>query len=744
MKTFKKSLLIPFILITIYMGSVYPQIQNCLDFDGFNDHVQVVDNGSLLFTPITGEAWINLQNIPSPASLMGTVFAKYDNNTNSAVDYGGYLLYVSITGLPGVVIMSNSLNVNTSITGSIPLIMNSWHHMAFTYTTANLKLYIDGELVASSGSPVVMGGTANPLEIGRISNKPQPVYPYGYFPGKIDEIRIWNAELTQEQIRYNMYHEIPDFTTLTDLKAYYKFNHTSGTVLSDLTANPEDGTLYNMNPATDWIVSTAPIPYYTAGDGDWYSNATWGDQRTPLNYWARVNIKHQIFNAGWVWDTEVIELVIDDGASLTIAPGIHLTVSEYLYCNLTSGLILQSYPWGVASLLYSGLGVSGTMETSITQNKWHFISTPVAGIVSGIFTGEYLQMHDEASNQYSDIIPVNHPLNTMQGYALWTATDKNFSYSGALNSGPFIQAVTKYNQGWNLVGNPYPSSIDWDAPAGWTKIDINDAIYIENSGGWATYINGVGTNGGTRFIAPGQGFFVNCYSHPGILMMDDYARVHNNTSFFKDEISNYVKLKVSGTGYTDETVVRFVDSATDGFDGQWDAYKLSSMEELPEIFSLSGETEMAINALPSTESVQLGFRGQPGEYYTFEATELSDLPYVILEDKLTGISTDLSETGYTFSYQPDAGTRFILHFTPMGIDKEESQSVNITVTGRDIQIPVPQSREATAVVFNLLGQLIISTPLNNDQNTITLDHPGIYIVRVNINDQSYTEKVTIR
>ena len=64
------------------------------------------------------------------------------------------------------------------------------------------------------------------------------------------------------------------------------------------------------------------------------------------------------------------------------------------------------------------------------------------------------------------------------------------------------------------------------------------------------------------------------------------VRTHNTSTFFKDEVSDIVRLEVSGNGYTDETVIRFLDDATSGFDGQWDAHKLfGSVAEAPAIYS---------------------------------------------------------------------------------------------------------------------------------------------------------------
>ena len=67
------------------------------------------------------------------------------------------------------------------------------------------------------------------------------------------------------------------------------------------------------------------------------------------------------------------------------------------------------------------------------------------------------------------------------------------------------------NDGWNLVGNPFPATIDWNAPSGWTKTNMNAAIYIPDNGNlsskFATWNGVVGTSGGSQYIAMGQGFW---------------------------------------------------------------------------------------------------------------------------------------------------------------------------------------------------------------------------------------------
>ncbi|MES2389298.1 MAG: hypothetical protein V4543_14955, partial [Bacteroidota bacterium] len=65
------------------------------------------------------------------------------------------------------------------------------------------------------------------------------------------------------------------------------------------------------------------------------------------------------------------------------------------------------------------------------------------------------------------------------------------------------------NNGWNFVANPYASSIDWN-DADWTKTNMADAIYVwrNRETAYSSYVDGVGTVGGSNLIASGQGFMV--------------------------------------------------------------------------------------------------------------------------------------------------------------------------------------------------------------------------------------------
>ncbi len=444
-------------------------------------------------------------------------------------------------------------------------------------------------------------------------------------------------------------------------------------------------------------------------------------------------------------------LLINSGSQLTIDPSKRLTVNGTFTNNAgTTGLIIKSDATGTGSLIANSSGVSATVERYITGDRWHFISSPVSGAVSGMFTGKYLQNFNESTNTYSDIISLSEPLTPMSGFALWgDAAGFTSQYTGPLNTGNLsinLSRSVSPGEGWNLVGNPYPCSIDWD-DAGWTKTNVNNAIYIERNGGWATYINGVGTLQGTKWIAPGQGFMVNVATNPGTLGISNTVKLHRQTLFFKNTNSDkMVRLEVSGNGYTDEAVVRFMSEVTPEFDGQYDALKLFGyVDESAQIYTL-GSTPLAINStVPGTNEVALGIRANQAGVYTIAATEFEDIPFLTLEDTKTGIYTDIVSKSYSFAFEPGENeVRFMLHFSSTSVKETETASINIYSYQKTAYIDMMHMDKGEIYIYNTAGQLILTVQAEKGINEIALPETGIYIVKVISKDNSLVKKVFIQ
>ena len=411
-----------------------------------------------------------------------------------------------------------------------------------------------------------------------------------------------------------------------------------------------------------------------------------------------------------------------------------------------------------ASLLDNGLlsvNNSVTVERSYLGNQWHLISSPLTGPVSGMFTGLYLQDFNESSNLYGDIIPVNTTLTPGSGFALYNQNGSaTASYNGSLTLTATV-ALTRSapggNNGWNLVGNPYPSSIDWEAASGWVKTNVEASTYRfdeAGSGNWAIWNGTTGINGATQHIASGQGFFVNVTddgSSSGTLAFANDVRIHDNTAFFKEEPADIVKLQVSGNGYSDETAIYFREGATVGFDSQLDAHNLSSFEMVaPNIYSTTNGG-MAINVLPEVSPVPMNVMvGIESGTYTIEVVTNGEFSMLNLEDILTGTITDLNASSYTFDYFPGIDSRFVLHFDALGVDDVAGSLFKVYSYDKQVYISVPENTSGWITVYDMMGKEVARETIKSSLNIISLQNSAYYAVKVISNEKTVTQKVFIK
>lgn len=261
-------------------GIAHEEITNRhLGFDG-EDNFTLVGNKIDLGGSFTASAWVKLDGSNNLATDK-TIVAKSNGTT-------GYRFFITDSNILSFAVgtsASDRINSNTTIPNNV------WHHVSVTYSSNEARLYIDGVLdkVQILNAPTPNGSD---FSIGAIYVDKTNVIDY--FKGDIDEIRIWNTALTNNQLRYVMNQELENATNYVNgtvvpnnitkneievvswnnLLAYYNMNSYIGTHLNDVSGNGNRGTLTNTNKFSIEYQS-APLPYTTATNGDWNTNTTW-------------------------------------------------------------------------------------------------------------------------------------------------------------------------------------------------------------------------------------------------------------------------------------------------------------------------------------------------------------------------------------------------------------------------------------------------------------------------------------
>ncbi|NCP45350.1 MAG: hypothetical protein GW818_02700, partial [Flavobacteriales bacterium] len=208
----------------------------------------------------------------------------------------------------------------------------------------------------------------------------------------------------------------------------------------------------------------------------------------------------------------------------------------------------------------------------------------------------------------SNVIGVGEGIWVWSGDTIIGTQPFNMNITGPPNVGNINLPISYTNSGlpaddgWNMVGNPYPSSIDWDSP-NITKNGVNNAIYIWNPDleQFASYVGGFGTNGGSNVIASSQAFWLQTTSPTATVTMRESSKTSVTGTFLRPQTTTPFKIKAQNGFGQDEAIINFDDNATIGFDVNFDALKIPSQNpNLPIISSVMAD-DYSINQFPAQE-----------------------------------------------------------------------------------------------------------------------------------------------
>ena len=470
-------------------------------------------------------------------------------------------------------------------------------------------------------------------------------------------------------------------------------------------------------------------------------------------------------------------LTISSG-SLTVNPTNQLTVSGTLTNNATTtALVLKSDANGTASLIHNTSNVPATVERYISNDaeKWHFLSSPVAGqaisgdwLPSGTYgngTGYDLYLWNEPTKCWiyklnsTTIVNWNtvHPVANFtigRGYLYSVqATNPTKSFAGNLNSGTInydltLTADTNRLKGFNLVGNPYPSSIDWQATSGWTRtlLEISGTgkdmwVWNPSANNYGVCNSATGSSGThdvTRYIAPMQGFFVRAAS-AGTLSLTNAIRVHDNTTFWKSAQFNPNAVSAVVTSESDKTFdeVRLLFGYPANQQGT--AKLFSPVETAPSLYLPTGNGNYTIRYLTdtiATPAAPLQFKpGKTGNYsmsFNFDDTVFKT---VFLEDRKEKALIDLrSNPVYRFNASTaDNSCRFILHFTPVKGLPDDELPARISANGPYIQVDLRLITGMTTVaVYDLVGRKRLEQQLAGESQHTLNSIPGTQLLIIKL------------
>ena len=447
----------------------------------------------------------------------------------------------------------------------------------------------------------------------------------------------------------------------------------------------------------------------------------------------------------------------------------------------TQTLNLLSNENATATLVNNGTlaCTSSTISQALTANRDWYVSSPLSNAVRKVFgipdaVSNQLLAYDETANAWPKMTDSTASLMPVKGYVAHLTAPANVVFTGTFNDGDQSIALTKSTSdfaGYNLVGNPYPCYLDWQAAAAanpsvsssiWYRTRINGNVSV-----FATY-NAVGnvsvSNGSltaiTKLIPPMQGFWVLASSATTLTLtnaMRSHADVPTNKLKSASVSNSLFRIRVSNGVNSDETVLYANEGATNGFD-RYDSPKMfNGNVAVPEIYTTAQNQKLVINGLNGfvvDQKIPLAFTTAVSGAFSLQAPEVngleSDLKLMLIDQKL-GKEVDLS-AGQAYEFSSDATTtadRFSLVLRSAdavtALDNQQGQP-SVTVyrnTANQIEVNAPISAKVN--VYNALGKLVASQTMDSDQKVLSTNlAAGFYLVRVSNAGKVVTNSVVLK
>ncbi len=224
---------------------------HALKFDGIQDYVVLGDEYHNLNFPFSVSAWVFLD----PTSLGSPIFVTNDNNPL----YRGFWFVISPNVLEcefGDGTGGNNPAFRQGKIASIQNVTSRWINVCAVMTSpSNINLYING--VNIGGNP--SGGSSLTIASSFTGDTPKIGYFLSngsayHFKGTLDEVKLWNRSLTQDEVRQDMCKKLKG--NETGLIGYWPFDETSGNTVFDKSPNGFNGQTQG-NPQR--VFSGAPI-----------------------------------------------------------------------------------------------------------------------------------------------------------------------------------------------------------------------------------------------------------------------------------------------------------------------------------------------------------------------------------------------------------------------------------------------------------------------------------------------------
>ncbi|MDO9153869.1 MAG: T9SS type A sorting domain-containing protein [Paludibacter sp.] len=748
-----------------------------------------------------------------PVSMNGNKYRVIVNrDCGSSVTSNG-LATLTVNTIPTITLGTNPSVCSSSITANLPYTATTGSPNQYRVdynATAETAGFTDVSVTNLSSSPIVLTVPTTPgTYIGNLyvknniagcesSGVPFTVTIINLPQGALSGNRICSSETGKLTFTASVgtgsftvvYHDGTASRTRTGVVSGTPFN---------VFANPTVTTNYSLvsvqgayctrtsgfagGIATITVAAPTTVTWIGVENNEWNNPGNWSNSLVPLSC-DEISIPLVTTHFPVLWSDLSV-------SNLTVAPGAQFTIGDANNIAATT-FTLQSGADGTATFIDNNGTLTATtvqMQQYATSTRpsgrnW-YISSPVSAATSSVIkniSGTQLWSYDEQTYTFPEISNTTTPLNVKNGYVAYLPNGTTFNFTGgSFNTGNDTATVYRHEntlarRGFDLVGNPYPSYLNWTnavknnlEPTIWYRTVNTQGVYVFDT------FNGVGTNNNgigavTGLIPPMQSVWVRVIANQtsGTVNFSNTLRSHRETpsnNFRAPGVANnkqkVLRLRVSNGVNSDETILLFNENASNGYDA-FDSPKMTNNNAaIPEIFTLIGTEELVINGMKSVENIYeipVGFRTGMSNTFSIEANEISNFDAdtkILIRDNLMKSEHEFT-AGHSYRFVSDKVTttdRFSLLFksgnAPSGLKNTGSNNAFVFYNHEKGQVTIQSygdlNGKNTVAIYNALGQQLhienltsLNAVIKNKFST------GVYMVTVNNNGIQTTSKVVIK
>ncbi len=474
-------------------------------------------------------------------------------------------------------------------------------------------------------------------------------------------------------------------------------------------------------------------------------------------------------------------LTVSTGGSLSIGAETSVTVVNALTNELTAAEVVINSD---GSLIQQGTTNTNSGDVTVFRNSQDVMrldytmwSSPVAAQNLGGFSPDTMTNRFYTYTTETDIYTTIANTNDFavgQGYLIRTPNNHPTSptswsgqFIGLPNSGDLSIGLSTGGNGYNLVGNPYPSPISISTLLTENNGVIGGNLYFwrktngATGSAYITYSGGTFSDGPHVFnnIQPGQGFIVQAVSGAD-LSFANTQRQSGNGVFYRNgnttqsEDNSRIWLNVSANNAViGQMAIGYNASASNDLDASDAPYINDNAVALN---SFVANTELAVQhraGFVATDVVPLSFKTTTAGSYAIAINAVDGLftneeQSIFLKDNLLAIEHDLRSSSYSFTTEAGSFTnRFeIVYESTLSVANPNFEN-GVVVYSKNKSIEINSGLEsiATVRVVDIRGSVITEMKSINS-NTLSIPLADVanqvLIVQITgINGQTISKKV---